>query len=190
MIEGRCRAGPPLIVVDDLRRLRLLCRTGIIDRVTMIPPSEMVVSLWDILRSGRFNSRHLLHALQHRGGDRARDRRSASSIGAVTACVAAPAAGDRAAAVGLLRDPDLRVLSAADRRVRRRAHRADRDGRDVRHRGDDRQHHARARPRAAGGRPRPARSCGSTRCASSFSSGCRRRRRIWSPASSSRSPIR
>jgi NitT/TauT family transport system permease protein len=36
--------------------LEALCRFGIIDRVTMIPPSEMVVSLADILRSGRFNS--------------------------------------------------------------------------------------------------------------------------------------
>jgi NitT/TauT family transport system permease protein len=35
--------------------LELLCRAGIITRVTMIPPTEMVASLWDILRSGRFN---------------------------------------------------------------------------------------------------------------------------------------
>lgn len=35
--------------------LEIFCRAGIIDRVTMIPPSEMVASLWDILRSGRFN---------------------------------------------------------------------------------------------------------------------------------------
>lgn len=36
--------------------LELLCRLGIIDRVTMIPPSEMVAALWDIVRSGRFNA--------------------------------------------------------------------------------------------------------------------------------------
>jgi NitT/TauT family transport system permease protein len=36
--------------------LELLCRLGVIDRVTMIPPSEMVAALFDILRSGRFNA--------------------------------------------------------------------------------------------------------------------------------------
>jgi NitT/TauT family transport system permease protein len=36
--------------------LEFLCCTGVINRVTMIPPTEMVSSLWDILRSGRFNS--------------------------------------------------------------------------------------------------------------------------------------
>jgi NitT/TauT family transport system permease protein len=36
--------------------LEILCRVGVIDRLTMIPPSEMVTSLWDILRSGRSNS--------------------------------------------------------------------------------------------------------------------------------------
>jgi NitT/TauT family transport system permease protein len=35
--------------------LELLCRLGVIDRVTMIPPSEMATSLWGILQSGRFN---------------------------------------------------------------------------------------------------------------------------------------
>ena len=35
--------------------LEALCRLGIIDRVTMIPPSEMVASLWTILRTGRYN---------------------------------------------------------------------------------------------------------------------------------------
>jgi NitT/TauT family transport system permease protein len=33
----------------------VLCRTGIIDRITMIPPTEMVGSLWQILVTGRFN---------------------------------------------------------------------------------------------------------------------------------------
>jgi NitT/TauT family transport system permease protein len=36
--------------------LELLCRLGAIDRVTMIPPSEMVSALFDIIRSGRYNS--------------------------------------------------------------------------------------------------------------------------------------
>src|SRR5262245_44254568 len=36
--------------------LEILCRLGIIDRVTMIPPSEMVLSLWRILAGGRFNA--------------------------------------------------------------------------------------------------------------------------------------
>ena len=36
--------------------LELLCRLGIINRVTMIPPSEMIASLWGILQSGRFNA--------------------------------------------------------------------------------------------------------------------------------------
>src|SRR5215471_4469599 len=36
--------------------LELLCRLGVIPRVTMIPPSEMVTSLWTILVSGKFNA--------------------------------------------------------------------------------------------------------------------------------------
>ena len=32
--------------------LELACRTGLIDRLTMIPPSEMVTALWTILASG------------------------------------------------------------------------------------------------------------------------------------------
>jgi NitT/TauT family transport system permease protein len=35
--------------------LEVLCRTQIIDRITMIPPTEMVQSLWRILLNGRFN---------------------------------------------------------------------------------------------------------------------------------------
>jgi len=35
--------------------LEILCRVGVIDRITMIPPTEMATSLWDILTSGRFN---------------------------------------------------------------------------------------------------------------------------------------
>jgi len=36
--------------------LELSCRLGAIDRITMIPPSEMVSALFDIIRSGRYNS--------------------------------------------------------------------------------------------------------------------------------------
>lgn len=36
--------------------LELLCRAGVIGRVTMIPPSEMIAALVEILRSGSFNS--------------------------------------------------------------------------------------------------------------------------------------
>ena len=36
--------------------LEILCRLGIIDRVTMIPPTEMAASLWNILGSGQFNN--------------------------------------------------------------------------------------------------------------------------------------
>lgn len=43
-------------VVAVFAALELLCRGGIVNRVTMIPPSEMVTSLWDIVRTGRFNS--------------------------------------------------------------------------------------------------------------------------------------
>jgi NitT/TauT family transport system permease protein len=35
--------------------LELLCRVGVLDRITIIPPTEMVAALWDILESGRFN---------------------------------------------------------------------------------------------------------------------------------------
>ena len=36
--------------------LELACRWRLIDRVTMIPPSEMVSALFDIIRSGQYNS--------------------------------------------------------------------------------------------------------------------------------------
>jgi NitT/TauT family transport system permease protein len=44
------------LVVAAFAALELLCRLGVIDRVTMIPPSEMVASLADILEAGRFNA--------------------------------------------------------------------------------------------------------------------------------------
>jgi NitT/TauT family transport system permease protein len=45
-----------LFVVLVFVLLEFLCRAGVIDRVTMIPPSEMASALFDILRSGQFNS--------------------------------------------------------------------------------------------------------------------------------------
>jgi len=45
-----------LLIVGAFAALEFLCRAGIIDRYTMIAPSEMVVSLWRILASGRFNA--------------------------------------------------------------------------------------------------------------------------------------
>ena len=44
------------LILSALAALELLCRVGIINRVTMIPPSEMIVSLWSILRNGRYNA--------------------------------------------------------------------------------------------------------------------------------------
>jgi len=43
-------------VASAFAALELLCRLGVIDRVTMIPPSEMVASLWSILAGGTFNN--------------------------------------------------------------------------------------------------------------------------------------
>ncbi|MGH7073741.1 MAG: ABC transporter permease [Stellaceae bacterium] len=42
-------------VVGVVALIELLCRIGVINRITMIPPSEMAVALWRILVSGRFN---------------------------------------------------------------------------------------------------------------------------------------
>ncbi len=50
---GAARAA---LIVLAFAALELLCRLGIIDHVTMIPPSEMIASLWSILASGKFNS--------------------------------------------------------------------------------------------------------------------------------------
>jgi NitT/TauT family transport system permease protein len=44
-----------LVVLGAFILLEILCRVGIIDRVTMIPPSEMVVALWQLIASGRFD---------------------------------------------------------------------------------------------------------------------------------------
>lgn len=43
------------LILGAFAALEVLCRTQIIDRITMIPPTEMVQSLWQILLSGRFN---------------------------------------------------------------------------------------------------------------------------------------
>jgi NitT/TauT family transport system permease protein len=45
-----------LLVVAAFAALEVLCRTGIINRVTMIPPTEMVTSLATILARGKFNA--------------------------------------------------------------------------------------------------------------------------------------
>lgn len=44
-----------LVIAGAFLALEALCRTGVINRLTMIPPSEMVVALWEILRAGKFN---------------------------------------------------------------------------------------------------------------------------------------
>jgi NitT/TauT family transport system permease protein len=44
------------VIIAAFAALEILCRVQIIDRVTMIPPSEMVLALWTILASGRFNA--------------------------------------------------------------------------------------------------------------------------------------
>ena len=44
------------LIIAAFALLELLCRSGVIDRVTMIPPSEMVLSLWRILAAGKFNA--------------------------------------------------------------------------------------------------------------------------------------
>ena len=45
-----------IVLTALLAALELACRLGVIDRVTMIPPTEMVAALWQILASGRFDS--------------------------------------------------------------------------------------------------------------------------------------
>jgi NitT/TauT family transport system permease protein len=44
-----------LLIIGAFAALEVLCRIGVIDRITMIPPTEMAGSLWSILASGRFN---------------------------------------------------------------------------------------------------------------------------------------
>jgi len=44
------------LVAGGFVLLEILCRLGTIPRATMIPPSEMIAALWQILVSGRANS--------------------------------------------------------------------------------------------------------------------------------------
>lgn len=44
-----------IVIVAAVLLLELLCRTGVISRLTMIPPSEMAVALWELLLSGEMN---------------------------------------------------------------------------------------------------------------------------------------
>ena len=44
------------VVVGAFAAIEALCRGGIIPRATMIPPTEMVAALWQILRSGSANA--------------------------------------------------------------------------------------------------------------------------------------
>ena len=138
------------LIVLTFAGLEVLCRIGVLDRVTIIPPTEMVSALWDIVRSGRFNA-DIAFTLFNTAAAIVLATTVGFFAGALMHVVAALSPGERTADVGLLRHPHLRVLSAAHRHLRRRARRADRHGRDVRHRRHDREHHARARPRATGG---------------------------------------
>jgi NitT/TauT family transport system permease protein len=52
---SRVAAARILLVLSFFIALELLCRVGAIDRVTMIPPSEMAVALAQIIASGRFD---------------------------------------------------------------------------------------------------------------------------------------
>ncbi|MGZ3410939.1 MAG: ABC transporter permease [Xanthobacteraceae bacterium] len=45
-----------LVVIAAFAALELLCRTSVINRMTMIPPTEMVGALCQILISGKFNA--------------------------------------------------------------------------------------------------------------------------------------
>ena len=45
-----------LVVVGAVGCLEVLCRTGIINRLTMIPPTEMAGALWQIVANGKFNA--------------------------------------------------------------------------------------------------------------------------------------
>src|SRR5947209_1850671 len=44
-----------VVLVGGAALLELLCRTGVITAFTMIPPSQIVAGLFDLLRSGRFS---------------------------------------------------------------------------------------------------------------------------------------
>ena len=113
---------------------------GIINRLTMIPPSQMVVALGEIaveqvlVLAGR-----QLHADQHRlgGGDLGRRRLPHRPPRPRAAALAPRARSDLHL---LLLGADLHPLSPADRVLRHRPVVADRHGRPVRHRRHDRRH--------------------------------------------------
>ena len=44
------------LVIALFAALEVACRTGLIDRLTVIPPSEMIAALWGILASGSANA--------------------------------------------------------------------------------------------------------------------------------------
>jgi NitT/TauT family transport system permease protein len=44
-----------LVVVGAFAALEILCRLSVINRMTMIPPTEMIGALWQIVSSGKFN---------------------------------------------------------------------------------------------------------------------------------------
>ena len=52
---SRAAAARLVLILSFFVLLELLCRTGVIDRVTMIAPSEMVVALAHIIVSGQFD---------------------------------------------------------------------------------------------------------------------------------------
>lgn len=43
------------VVIGAVALLEILCRSAVIPRATVIPPTEMVAALWQIIRSGRDN---------------------------------------------------------------------------------------------------------------------------------------
>jgi NitT/TauT family transport system permease protein len=45
-----------LVIVGAVGCLEVLCRIGAINRLTMIPPTEMAGALWQIVASGKFNA--------------------------------------------------------------------------------------------------------------------------------------
>jgi NitT/TauT family transport system permease protein len=49
-----------LVLTAAVAALELACRTGLIPVTTILPPSQMAASLWDILRTGEFNADILL----------------------------------------------------------------------------------------------------------------------------------
>ena len=53
---SRAGAVRTLVVVGAVACLEVLCRIGAINRLTMIPPTEMAGALWQIVMNGKFNT--------------------------------------------------------------------------------------------------------------------------------------